>query len=181
VIEVSGFLPWRARNFDIWREHVGAEERAAKIERYGGAYAQLARALERFPREMWTFKSPADPWSIQEIVIHITDSEANSFVRCRRFIAEPGEAVMAYDENQWASALRYSEQSADDALELFRMLRLTTYKLVKSLPAHIWSNTVYHPENGTMTLDDWLNVYERHIPEHVEQMQRVYQAWLNRA
>jgi hypothetical protein len=34
-----------------------------------------------------------------------------------------------------------------------------------------------HPENGTMTMDNWLNVYERHIPEHLAQMQSVYEAW----
>src|SRR5215210_3159724 len=153
--------------------------RALRLERYGEAHAQLTEALGQFPREMWAFKSPDDPWSIQEIVVHITDSEANSFIRCRRLIAEPWEAVMAYDENQWARALRYSDQRADDALELFRILRLTTYKLVKSQPGSAWSHTVYHPENGTMTLDDWLHVYERHIPDHVEQMKRIHQAWLD--
>ena len=68
-------------------------------------------------------------------------------------------------------------QSTDDALELFKMLRRNTYYLIKTLPESTWSNTVYHPENGTMTLDDWLDIYERHIPEHLDQMQRVYEAW----
>jgi hypothetical protein len=154
--------------------------RAGKIESYGRAYDLLTRSLEEFPREMWSYRSPADPWTIQEIVVHITDSEANSFIRCRRLVAEPGEAVMAYDENRWASALRYSDQSADDALALFRVLRSTTYKLISALPESTWSNTIYHPENGTMTLDDWLDVYERHVPEHVAQMQRIYAEWSKR-
>jgi hypothetical protein len=29
-----------------------------------------------------------------------------------------------------------------------------------------------------MTLDDWLDIYERHIRDHVEQMQANYDAWL---
>ena len=28
-----------------------------------------------------------------------------------------------------------------------------------------------------MTLDDWPGVYERHIPDHVRQMQAVYNDW----
>jgi hypothetical protein len=156
-------------------------ERAGKIELYGNAYRILTEALARYPKEIWTFKSPDDPWSVHEIVVHITDSEANSFVRCRRLIAEPGTKVMAYDENGWMKALRYSEQSTDDALELFRWLRLTTYKLIKTLPESIWSNTIHHPENGTMTLDDWLEVYASHIPDHVEQMERIYEAWRREA
>ena len=40
-------------------------------------------------------------------------------------------------------------------------------------------NTCYHPENGNMTLDDWLDVYERHVAEHVSYMQENYDAWLS--
>ncbi len=49
---------------------------------------------------------------------------------------------------------------------------------MKSLPEAFWSNTAYHPENGNMTLDDWLDVYERHVPEHIQQMSENYEAWL---
>jgi len=84
---------------------------------------------------------------------------------------------MAYDENRWATALHYHDQDTDDALELFKWLRLRTYKLIQTLPESIWSHTIEHPENGTMTLDDWLDTYERHVSEHIQQMQRIYEAW----
>jgi len=157
------------------------EERIRQIESYGNAYAQLVDALRQFPKEMWHFKPSPDRWSVHEIVVHIADSEANSYVRCRRFIAEPGKTVMAYDENVWAESLRYRDQSTDEALELFKWLRLRSCNLIKSLPESVWSNTVYHPENGTMTLDDWLGVYERHIPEHIQQMQAIHEAWIRGA
>ena len=153
------------------------EERAQQLEAYGAAYEQLTQALERYPREMWQHKSPVEDWSIHEIVVHITDSEANSYIRCRRLIAEPGESVTAYDESRWAAALRYTDQSTEDALQLFRWLRYNTYKLIKALPEFTWSHTIHHPENGTMTMDDWLGVYARHIPDHIEQMDRIYEHW----
>ena len=43
------------------------------------------------------------------IVVHITDSEANSYIRCRRFMAEPAK-LMAYDEKAWATSLHYHDQ-----------------------------------------------------------------------
>jgi hypothetical protein len=153
------------------------EDRAQQIESYGKAYDLLVEGLQQFPREMWQFRAGPEDWTIHEIVVHIADSEANSFVRCRRFIAEPGKEVMAYDEMGWAEALHYHEQSTEEALELFKCLRRNTYHLIKNLPDAVWSNTVYHPENGTMSFDDWLHTYERHIPDHLEQMQRVYAAW----
>lgn len=152
-------------------------ERSDKIELFGDAYRILTEALARLPKEMWHFCPGPKDWSVHEIIIHIADSEANSFIRCRRLIAEPGTEVMAYDENVWKQALRYSEQSTEDALELFMWLRLTTYKLIKTLPESTWSNTIHHPDNGIMSMDDWLDVYARHIPDHVEQMQQVYEAW----
>lgn len=152
--------------------------RSAKITAYGVAYETLVAGLREFPREMWHFRDEHGCWSIHEHLVHIADSEANSYIRCRRFIAEPGEPLMAYDENGWASALGYAERSAEEALELFRILRQQTYDLIKTLPESTWANTCFHPENGEMTLDDWLDVYAAHISEHLQYMRENYSAWL---
>ena len=40
----------------------------------------------------------------------------------------------------------------------------TTVRAHQDLPAAAWSNTVIHSENGGMTMDDWLDTYDRHIP-----------------
>ena len=152
-------------------------ERSAKIESYGAAHEKLLAALPHLPREMWQYRAAPDDWTIHEIVVHLADSEANSYARCRRFIAEPGSIVMAYDEMSWARRLNYHEQSPEIALEVFKQLRKASYHLIKMLPEGVWANTIVHPENGVMTMDDWLDVYERHIPEHIAQMQTVYAAW----
>ena len=155
------------------------ERRTRKIESYGKGYEQLTVAMEKFPKEMWTFRDEHGCWSIHEHLIHITDSEVNSYIRCRRLVAEPGLSLMAYDENRWADALLYHDQDIEDTMELFKWLRHKTFTLIRTLPDSAWSNTAYHPENGDMTLDDWLNVYERHVPEHVHSMQENYDAWVN--
>jgi hypothetical protein len=153
-----------------------AEERQALIESYGRAHETLDAALARFPQEMWQWR-PADGWSIHEIIVHVTDSEANSFARCRRFIAEPEQELMAYDEAVWAKALDYHSQSTELAVELFRWLRRASYELVRGLPEATWANRAYHPESGWMTMDDWLVTYERHVRVHVEQMEGVFAEW----
>ena len=155
------------------------EARASKIASYGGAYETLVAGIAKFPREMWDFRDEHGCWSIREHLVHIADSEVNSYIRCRRLVAEPGQPLMAYDENAWAVELRYADRSAEDAMELFRLLRRQTGDLIRSLPQTAWANTCYHPENGDMTLDDWLSVYEAHIPEHLGFMQENYDAWRN--
>ncbi|MBP7688978.1 MAG: DinB family protein [Thermoflexales bacterium] len=152
-------------------------ERHRKIESYGQAHQILTAALAQFPREMWQYRAAPDRWTIHEVIVHITDSEANSYIRGRRFIAEPGTQIAAYDEMRWATALRYHDQSTEAALELFKWLRSNTYELIKSLPAEVWAHIAEHSEAGPMTMDDWLDTYERHIPDHIAQMQAVYEAW----
>jgi hypothetical protein len=109
--------------------------------------------------------------------VHNTDREANSTVRCRRLLAEPGSTVMGNDEWQWAKALDYHSQSTAEALELFKWLRRKSYTLIKDQPEGVWANTVNHTESGPMSLDEWLDIYERHVPEHIAQMRAVYEDW----
>jgi hypothetical protein len=77
----------------------------------------------------------------------------------------------------WANKLDYHAQNVDDALQLFRWLRWLSYQLILTLPEETWANTIEHSENGTMTLDDWLVVYDNHTPEHIVQMQGCCRAW----
>lgn len=151
--------------------------RKERIESYSKAYDKLIDALKEFPKEMWHYKPAPNKWSVHEIIIHITDSEAHSFCRARKFIVEPGSTVMVYDQDAWAIKLDYSQQSTDEALELFKLLRRNTYNVIKNLPEETWNNHITHPENGRMSMDDWLVMYDDHIPVHIRQMKRNLADW----
>lgn len=148
------------------------------IDSYGSAYDKLVKELHSFPKEMWQWKPTPEKWSIHEIIIHLADSEANSYVRARRFLAEPGSGVYGYDENKWASELNYHHQPTELALELFKLLRQTTYELIKNVSYEVWTTaTIEHSGNGTMRFEQWLEIYEDHVPAHIRQMHRNLEAW----
>jgi len=153
------------------------QERKSKIRSYGKAYAELKQALRKFPKRMWKYKPGPDRWSIHEIIIHMADSEANSFVRCRRFVAEPGKPVLGYDENGWSRVLDYHKRNTETALELFKQLRKSSFELIKTLPDSVWTNTVEHSERGTMNFEQWLETYEKHTHSHINQMTKNYETW----
>jgi hypothetical protein len=153
------------------------EERRAKIESYGRACDLLVAAIQEFPREMWLWKPAPDRWSVHEILVHLTDSEASSYIRCRFFIAEPGKPVMPYDQDVWTQKLDYHTQSTEDALELFRWLRKMSYDLIKDLPESAWASRLQHPEHPDYTFDHWLDIYERHTAGHINQMRKNVEAW----
>lgn len=159
------------------------EIRAQKIAEYGSHSELLEQALNEFPAEMWTFRDECGCWSVKEHLIHIADSEVNSYIRCRRIISEPGAALMAYDENLWTERLAYHTQSVEDTLALFKFLRKKTHALISLMPAGVWRHSAYHPEMGGMvTLDAWLDTYHAHVPEHIQYMREnlaAYQAELD--
>jgi hypothetical protein len=155
------------------------EEINEKIEQYGRGYDLLTAALAEVPKEAWTFRPAPDEWSVHEIIVHMADSESLSALRARKLIVEPGSTLMAYEEAKWADALDYKGQSAEDALEIIRLARKGTYELLKRQPDEVFMHAVTHPEypDAPYTFEQWLNIYARHIPDHIEQLQRSYQAW----
>ena len=55
-----------------------------------------------------------------------------------------------------------------------------TYHLLKTLPDEVFTHSVIHPVfDEPYTFEQWLNIYTDHIPEHIEQVKKTYQAWQN--
>jgi len=154
------------------------EERRHKLESFGRAPALLSAALRHYPKKMWLYKPAPERWSIHEVILHLADSEASSYVRCRSFIAEPGSPAQDFDPARWAGSLGYFHQSTREALEIIRRLRKMTYQLIVTLPDAVWAHTVDHAGNGEISLERWIEIQERHIPHHLEQMKQNYDVWL---
>lgn len=161
---------------------MNVEERQAQLEKYRRAWDELIAALNEFPREMWQHKPAPDSWSIHEQIIHLPDSEQHSSSRFRCAIAQPGVTIFAYDQDIWADTLDYHAQSPDDALELLRHIRKANYDVLSRLPidGEVWSQTIEHPENGTMSLDNVLATYADHPYAHIQQMRACYEDWLEK-
>ena len=154
------------------------EERDAKIEAYGRGYQLLTEALAGITREAWEFKPSAEDWSVHEIIVHMGDSESMAALRARKLIVEPGSQLMGYEEARWAGALDYQHQDVECSLDIIRLARLTTYRLLKGLPEQFFTHSVLHPEmEGAYTLERWLGIYSRHIPDHIEQMKKAVEGW----
>lgn len=154
------------------------EERIEKIELYGRGYDLLTTALAEVPREAWLFKPELKEWSVHEVIIHLADSESNAALRARKLIVEPGGMLMGYDQDQWATMLDYHEQDLQDALDIVRLVRKTTYELLQKQPDEVFEHSVKHPEyEEPYTFEQWLDIYSAHIPGHVEQIRNNYKLW----
>lgn len=154
------------------------KERNEKIELYGRGYDLLKAALAEVPQEAMKFKPEPKEWSVHEIIIHLADSEANAALRARKLIVEPGGALMGYDQDAWAVSLKYHEHSLEDALETTRLVRKTTYELLKRQLDEVFTHTISHPEyKEPYTFEKWIKIYSGHIPGHIEQIQNNITLW----
>ncbi|MDZ4838788.1 MAG: DinB family protein [Bacteroidota bacterium] len=145
------------------------------LEYYADASNRITYALQDTDKAMWQWKPSEKAWSIHQVLVHLADSEVNSYLRCRKAVAEPGAIIFSYDQDSWATNLLYEKQNADDALLLFTLLRKFTYNLLKLLPAQIWANFYIHSDDGNRSMEDWLDVYKEH--DHVNQINRIKLAW----
>lgn len=153
-------------------------ERNEKIELYGRGFDLLTAALAEVPKEAWKFKPAPTEWSVHEIIIHLADSESNAALRARKLIVEPGGVLMGYDQDKWANELNYHGQSHEDALETVRLVRKSTYELLKKQPDEVFTHAVKHPEYAEpYTFEMWIHLYSRHIPAHIEQIRNNVKLW----
>jgi len=146
------------------------EVRRQQLESFGRAPTLLSAALRQFPKKKaWLYKPSADRWSIHEIILHLADSEVSVYIRSRHLVAKLESSVLKFDPARWARSLGYSHQSSHDALEIIRCLRKATYQLLVLLPESVWENSV-----GRLSLAQWIEIQERHIPHHIDQMKLNY-------
>ena len=160
---------------------MNTKERNEKIELYGRGYDMLLDTLNDIPKEIWKFKPEPTEWSVHEVLVHLGDSESNAALRVRKLIVEPGGMLMGYDQDKWANELDYHDQSYEDALEVLRLVRKTTYALLKKQPDEVFTHSVKHPEyDEPYTFEKWIDIYSGHIPGHIEQIKNNYKIWRDR-
>src|SRR5690606_19548146 len=81
------------------KDGISKEEITELLESYENAYHKIVSFLNDIPKEMWQWEPPHNKWTIHQNIIHLVDSEAHSYTRFRRFIAESGNAVLGYNQD----------------------------------------------------------------------------------
>ena len=152
------------------------EERHVLIKQYGAGYDEVVDALDNFPAESLGAHPIPGKWSAREIVHHLGDSESASAIRLRKLLVEDDPVIQGYDQDQFATRLRYNERDMAPALEAFRCARETSMQLLPLLSDDDWQRTGTHTESGRYTMEDWLRIYAAHAHNHAAQIRRLRDA-----
>jgi uncharacterized damage-inducible protein DinB len=137
------------------------------IEQYVAEAGDLAKSIAGLSREdLLAFPVPGT-WSIQQIVLHVVDSDLVHSDRMKRVIAEERPLLIGYDESKFAARLHYDVQDTCLACEVFAINRRLTGDILRHLPEADFQRSGIHSERGKVTLEDLLVGAVEHVQHHL--------------
>ena len=141
------------------------------IEKYEAGGEQLAQAIRGLTRADLLATPPAGKdvgkWTIQQVVIHLMDADGIGADRIKRLIAEDQPHVFGYDENRYVDRLFYNEQSADDAVTIFKLTRKNFAQVLRKLPDEAFDRSGTHSETGPISVGSQIKKYIEHLEHHL--------------
>jgi len=145
-------------------------DRAALIERYRTGSDAVDAALAGITDMELDRVPPDGGWTARMVAHHLADSEAMSYTRLRRLVADDDPVVIqGYEEPRWAERLHYDRPIAE-AVAVMRAVRAASLTLLDALTEDEWGRTGTHTEGGACSVERWLEIYAAHPHDHAEQI-----------
>lgn len=140
----------------------------ALIDAYRAGASLPAQGIRGLTREELNAFPVPGTWSIQQIIMHLMDSDLIASDRMKRIIAMENPALIGYDENAFAKSLFYERLDAAQACEVFRLNRLLTADILQDQPDAVFARTGLHSERGSITLLNMVETYVGHVEHHLK-------------
>jgi uncharacterized damage-inducible protein DinB len=138
------------------------------IETYAGGGEKLRHAVAGLSREDLLAHPGPGTWSIQEVVIHLADSDAISIDRMKRMLIEDNPPLLYADETAYVERLHHDQQSIEDALTLFEVGRRQWARVLRLLPEQAFSRQGTHNRAGIVTVGHYVEGYCEHLDHHLK-------------
>jgi hypothetical protein len=140
----------------------------AIIEQLEPAVDRLKSAVAGLSREDLTAFPVANTWSIQQIVIHLADSDLIIGDRIRRIIAQERPLLINADETLWIRYLCPDEQSIEDAVALMKIHRRQLARVLRKLPDAAFDRAGVHSSRGVVTAGWFVEAMNKHLDHHLK-------------
>ena len=138
-----------------------------------GTAGAVERFLDSVPSEIVTRPEAPGKWSIRDVIQHLADSELVGGFRLRMVLAHDRPRLVGYDQDLWASRLRYRDVDVRDALEQFTVLRRANVRLWQDLSSADLMRVGLHGERGEESLEQMRRLYAGHDLLHLRQLDRI--------
>jgi hypothetical protein len=153
----------------IDREHL--------LHRYRDGYRAVMASLANITEREYDRCPGPGAWTARQVVHHLADSEATSYIRLRRVLAEDSPLIQAYDEERFARQLHY-DRPVEASLAVLKAVRTASAELLDTLEPHEWERSGVHSDSGAYSVEMWLGIYADHAHDHADQIRRARQGEL---
>jgi uncharacterized damage-inducible protein DinB len=137
------------------------------IETYAAGGQKLRHAVAGLSRDDLLARPGPGAWSIQEVVIHLADSDGISVDRMKRMLTEDNPSLLYADETAYVDRLHHDQQSLEDALTLFDVGRRQWSRVLRLLPDDAFSRQGTHNRAGIVTVGHYVERYCEHLDHHL--------------
>lgn len=104
-------------------------------------------------------------WTVRQVVHHLADSHANSYVRFKLAMTEDWPTIKPYDEAAWAQ-LPDNRMAIEPSLRFVDGLHARWVAMLERMSEADFERGFNHPERGRMTLAGNLALYDWHSRHH---------------
>lgn len=141
----------------------------SQIDKWEAGAGTLLAAIKGLSREQLVSFPVPGKWSVQQLVVHMEDSDLVAVHRMKRIIAEDKPPLLiGYDETAFSSKLFPNDQSAEDSARLFELNRRQFARVLRKLPDAAFDRWGVHNERGKVTLGEMVGMYVWHLDHHMK-------------
>ena len=108
-----------------------------------------------------------------EVIQHLADSDLVAGFRIRMMLTEDRPILQSYDQDRWASELRYREMPLAQALDQLRGLRAANLALWSNLTPEQSERVGLHAERGPESVGHVIRLMAAHDLVHRRQIDRI--------
>jgi exoribonuclease II len=155
---------------------LSAEQRQAYIQTIATLPQKLEAAIAALNEKQLTTPFLAGEWSVVQNVHHMADSHMNSFIRLKMILTEDNPTIKPYNQDAWVNMVDEVSLDMENSLSILRGLHRRWVMVFENLNSDDWQRTGYHPEIGTVSVDDMLETYAAHCRDHLAQIERTLAA-----
>jgi hypothetical protein len=143
------------------------KQRRAAIDTIAEAPTKLRAAVSGLTDAQLDTPYRPDGWTVRQVVHHVPDSHLNAYARFKLALTEDTPTIKPYDEAAWATLEDSKSTPVATSLALLDAVHDRWVRILRAMSPSDFSRTLNHPENGIVSLDQMLALYEWHGRHHV--------------
>ncbi len=144
----------------------------SQITVYINGGQELLSAYAGLTREQLLAVPVPGTWSLQQIAIHMYDSDAIGVDRMKRIAAMEKPLLIGYDETAFSNLPGLDELDALAACQMFATNRKMLGVILSALPDSAFDRIGIHNEIGAISLEKMLNKYIDHLNGHLAHVRK---------